>query len=68
MTTTWLTRPEAAAYLRIHVDTLDRYARDKKITRYTVAGTRSVRFKVTELDNLVRPAEEEAPDTTDQAA
>lgn len=50
-----MTRPEAAEYLRVSVDTIDRYARDGKIKKYTVAGTRSIRFKAAELDALMEP-------------
>lgn len=65
---TWMTRQEAADHLRVSVDTIDRYARDSKIKKYTVAGTRSIRFKVTELDALLAPEEETACKdfTTDQ--
>lgn len=59
MITAWMTRQEAADHLRVSVDTIDRYARDGKVTKYNVAGTRSVRYKTAELDALLTPEDEE---------
>lgn len=57
----WLTRAEAASYLRISTATVDRLASSGKITRHRIAGVpaggnRSVRFRREELDALLTPA------------
>ncbi len=52
---TWLTRDEAAEYARVSVGTIDRWAREAKITKYSVAGTRSVRYKTSEIDAMMKP-------------
>lgn len=63
-----MTRQEAAEHLRVTTKTIDRWVRDGKLTRYTISGLRSVRFKTSELDGLLEPegapvqAEQEAPD------
>lgn len=62
MTTTWMTRKEAAEYLRVSLPTIDRYAASGRLTKHTVPGGRAVRFKVTELDALLKPAEGGEPD------
>ncbi len=54
----WLTREEAAAYARVTAGTVDRWARDGKITKYRVTGTRSVRFLRTEIDACMTPEPE----------
>jgi excisionase family DNA binding protein len=53
---TWLTRSEAAAYARVSCSTIDRWARDPDIplTKYTVGGKRSVRFKRDEIDAVMK--------------
>jgi excisionase family DNA binding protein len=58
MITAWMTRQEAADHLRVSVDTIDRYARDGRIKKYVIAGTRTTRYKVSELDALLAPEEE----------
>ncbi len=55
MTTPYLTRDEAGAYLRVAPATIDRYAREGKITRMRLAGSRTPRFRKEELDNLLTP-------------
>lgn len=57
-TQTWLTREEAAERLRVNPRTLDRYARDNKLTKHKVAGTQSVRYRADEVDALVQPADD----------
>lgn len=57
--TSWMTRQEAAAYLRVSVATIDRYVRVGELTKHHLAGTRSVRFTKDELDALVVPEQEE---------
>ncbi len=52
---TWLTRGEAAEYARVSVATIDRWAREGQIIRYTIAGTRSIRYKVAEIDDMMKP-------------
>lgn len=55
MTMNWLTRQKAAEYLSIHPRTLDRWVEEGRVVRYHVGELRSVRFKVTELDELMKP-------------
>lgn len=52
---TWLTRDEAAEYARVSVGTIDRWAREGQITKYTVGRTRSVRYKTVEIDAMMKP-------------
>lgn len=52
---TWLTRDEAAAYARVSVGTIDRWAREGQIVKYTVGCTRSVRYKTVDLDAMMKP-------------
>lgn len=59
--TPWLTRVEAAAYLRVSTVKIDRLARRGSLTRYrlkdTPAGSPgSVRFRREELDSLLIPS------------
>lgn len=56
----WLTRATAAGYAGVSMNTIDRWARDGRITRYRVEGMRSVRFKKDELDALFRPVSTDA--------
>ncbi len=65
-----MTRQEAADYLRTTTRTLDRQIARGKVTRYYLGGSASSpRFKREELDNLITDhVNEEAPDTTNQAA
>lgn len=53
--TQWLTRQEAADYLRVTTATLDRWVREKKLPRYRVANKASARFRAVDLDAIVRP-------------
>lgn len=48
----WLTRAEAARYLRVSVRTLDRMADAGEVTRYRLG--RNVRFRLDELEQLPR--------------
>lgn len=59
----YFTRHEAAAYLRVSVRTIDRYADDGKLPAFRIKGIQSVRFKRADLDALVvpEPDKEEAP-------
>lgn len=50
---TYLTKVEAAKYLRVATSTVDRWVREGRITRYKIGGTQSVRFKRPELDALL---------------
>ena len=52
---TWLTRAEAARYLRVSKATLDRLAREHGLRHY-LGDTRSVRFRRDQLDALLTPA------------
>ena len=51
----WKTRLEAAQYARTDVRTIDRWARDGKLRKYFVEGTRSVRYRTEDLDQLMIP-------------
>lgn len=51
----WLTRDEAADYARVGPGTIDRWVRDGLLKKHHVAGTRSVRFHVDDLDKLMIP-------------
>lgn len=55
MPSPWLTREEAADYARVSVGTIDRWARERKLPRHRVEGTRSVRFHTDDLDKLMIP-------------
>lgn len=57
----WLTRTEAAAYLRISPLTFDRWLRERRVKRYKVAGQQSIRFLRSDLDALMTPVEEDEP-------
>jgi excisionase family DNA binding protein len=56
--TTWMTRAEAAAHLRITPGTLDRWVKAGKVTRYRGPGG-SIRFRREELDALLTPEDPE---------
>jgi excisionase family DNA binding protein len=51
----WLTRLEAAAYLKIHTDTLDALVRAGRLTRYTNGKGRIIRYRRDELDATLAP-------------
>lgn len=51
----WLTKAEAAEYMRCDTRTIDRWTEAGKLTRHRVEGLRSVRFARAELDSLVVP-------------
>lgn len=53
MTSPWMTREEAAEYLRCSVPTIDRYARSGLLPKHRLG--RAVLFKKEELDALVEP-------------
>ncbi len=48
----YLTRKHAAEWLDYSVGTIDRFAREGKITPIYLAGNRSVRYDIEELDRL----------------
>lgn len=51
----WVTRNDAAAYLQVDPKTVDRYVREGKLTKYTLAGGRAVRFDQSDLDAMLHP-------------
>lgn len=51
----WATRAEAAEYARVSVDTIDRWAREEKLTRHKIGDMKSVRFSLAELDAMITP-------------
>jgi excisionase family DNA binding protein len=52
---TWMTRAEAAEYLRVTPKTIDRYVERGQLVRFTIAGSRSTRFRKDMLDRLLAP-------------
>jgi excisionase family DNA binding protein len=54
-----MTKREAAAYMKVSVDTLNRWQRDGLITFYKVGELQTVRFKITDLDQLRKVADRE---------
>ncbi len=55
VTDRWLTRLEAAAYLKIHPITLDRWVKTGVVIRHQIRGTQRTRYSSRELDNLLIP-------------
>jgi excisionase family DNA binding protein len=53
--TPWMTRKDAALYMRVSVQTIDRWARDGMITRYSLPGGADYRYRRDELDALLAP-------------
>lgn len=53
--TKWLTREEAADRLRVSKHTVDRYAREGRLTKFKVGDLQSVRFDMNQVDKLVQP-------------
>lgn len=60
MTDRWMTRREAAAYLKVSIATFDRLVREDKIHKFTATGSRSPRFDREQLDTFVRASREES--------
>jgi excisionase family DNA binding protein len=58
----WLTREEAAAYLKINERTLDRYRSAGQIQAHKLAGTQSIRYRQDELDGMLKPVPAVADD------
>jgi len=52
---TWMTRRETAVHLRVDPKTVDRYVREGKLTKYSLAGGPVVRFRRDEVEGLVSP-------------
>lgn len=48
----WLTRKEAAAFLRVHPKTIDRLRKQNLLKSYKINGTSCLRFKREDLDAL----------------
>jgi excisionase family DNA binding protein len=58
MPTTWMTRKEAALYLRTTTKTLDRLTAAGQITKHYLAGSKVLpRFRKDELDALMTTEE-----------
>lgn len=58
----WLTRLEAAEYLRVSVDTLDRWVKAGKLRRYRAASGTGRRFRRADLDAALVPEDGSAED------
>lgn len=54
---TWMTKAEAAAHLRVNRHTIDRYVREGLLPKFYLAGVKTPRFKRSDLDALARPVE-----------
>lgn len=54
----WATREQVAEYLGIHVNTVDNWRTDGRITAYR-AGDRLVRFDLNEVDAMLTPTQQE---------
>lgn len=52
---TWLTKEEAAEFLRVRPRTIDRWVAEGLITKHRIADLQSVRFSREELEALVQP-------------
>jgi excisionase family DNA binding protein len=59
--TQWFSRRAAAEYISVSPKTIDTWAREGRLTKYKISGTRSVRFSRTDLDALVEPDDPESP-------
>jgi excisionase family DNA binding protein len=57
--TPWLTRREAAEYVRVSLETFDRWVAAGKVRKHKVADIQSVRFHREELDALMIPVQSE---------
>jgi excisionase family DNA binding protein len=57
--TPWMTKREAAVYLRISVETLDRWQERGVVVYHKVGALQSVRLKREELDALHQRVERE---------
>lgn len=48
----WMTKEEAAKYLRVGIRTIDRYRKAGQLRSYRLRGSRLARFRVEDLDAL----------------
>jgi excisionase family DNA binding protein len=55
----WMTRSEAATYLRVSPATVDRWVREERLEAFKVAGTQSVRFSRAGVEALIAPEGDE---------
>jgi excisionase family DNA binding protein len=53
----WMTKQEAADYLRVHVHTIDDYIAKGFLTRYHIGDLQSTRLKRSEIEALMQPSE-----------
>lgn len=49
-----MTRKEAAELLRVRERTVDAYARSGKLPRYHLAGSRTPRFRIEDVRELIK--------------
>ena len=55
----FVTAPQVATYLQVHVGTVYRYARDGVLPPHRVPGSRAVRFRKVDVDRAYRREDEE---------
>lgn len=59
--TEWLSRPNAARYLGISTDTLDKRVEDGTLTPFQMGNSTRSYFRVSDLDEAMHPIEWPAP-------
>jgi excisionase family DNA binding protein len=59
-TSPWMSKQEAADYLRISLPSLDRWMREGRVRFYKAGGQQSVRFHISDLDAVMRPVDPDA--------
>lgn len=53
----WMTRAEAADHLRVTTRTVDAYVRTGRLRKYTLADSRTPRFRFEDVNALVKAGE-----------
>lgn len=57
----WLSRPNAARYLGISTDTLDKRVEEGTLTPFQMRNSTRSYFRVSDLDEAMQPVESPAP-------
>lgn len=55
----WMTRADVATFLRVTTQTVDRHAREGRLPRYKIAGSRTPRFRIEDVRALLAPESQE---------